>query len=47
VIELSVVPVGLCANVGVADKPDEMLASDAKFTSGHNPTVSRDSPANK
>ena len=37
---------GLCANIHVADKPDEMLASDAKFISGHNPTITRDSPAN-
>jgi len=29
------------------DKPDEMLASDSKFVSGHNPTVGKDSAANK
>ena len=34
------------ANV-VLDKPDETLASDAKFISGHNPTMGQDSPANK
>ena len=30
-----------------ADKPDEMLASDSKVVSGHNPTVGKDSAANK
>jgi hypothetical protein len=35
------------ANCGVTDKPDEMLESDAKFISGHNPTVEKDSAANK
>lgn len=35
------------ADVVRADKPDEMLASDAKFISGRNPTMGQDSPANK
>ena len=30
-----------------ADKPDETLASDSKFISGHNPTVGKESAANK
>ncbi|GAM82892.1 hypothetical protein ANO11243_008780 [Dothideomycetidae sp. 11243] len=29
------------------DKPQDLLESDSKFQSGHNPTMSRDSPANK
>jgi len=29
------------------DKPAETLESDSKFEHGHNPTMSRDSPANK
>lgn len=29
------------------DKPDETLASDSKFRSGHNPQISIDSPVNK
>ncbi|KAK4610326.1 Glycerol-3-phosphate dehydrogenase, mitochondrial [Fulvia fulva] len=28
------------------DKPDEILDSDSKMLSGHNPTIGRDSPAN-
>jgi hypothetical protein len=28
------------------DKPDEVLASDASMNAGHNPTISKNSPAN-
>jgi glycerol-3-phosphate dehydrogenase len=29
------------------DKPDELLQSDSKFPSGHNPVVGRESKVNK
>ena len=37
---------GIGANKST-DKPDETLASDAKFISGHNPMMGGDSGANK
>jgi len=38
---------GIALNRGLADKPEELLASDSKYAQGHNPVVGRDSPANK
>lgn len=29
------------------DKPADLLESDSKIAKGHNPTMSKDSPANK
>jgi glycerol-3-phosphate dehydrogenase len=29
------------------DKPADLLESDSKIVPGHNPTMSKDSPANK
>ena len=29
------------------DKPADTLESDSKYPQGHNPTIGRDSPANK
>jgi glycerol-3-phosphate dehydrogenase len=38
---------GIRLNQITADKPDELLESDSKFASGHNPVVGRDSKVNK
>jgi glycerol-3-phosphate dehydrogenase len=38
---------GIRLNEVFADKPDELLQSDSKFPSGHNPVVGRESEVNK
>lgn len=30
----------------ITDRPSEILESDSPMTSGHNPTIGRESPAN-